>query len=70
MRKIKEKDYELKYRSRKCKVCGKEFIPAAQHVYKDRRAPYPLVCSWSCVCESERLKKKTQKRGGRKWITK
>lgn len=66
----KEKNYELKFRERTCKVCGKSFIPAPLHAYKDRRHPYSLVCSWSCVCESERLKKKTQKRGGRKWITK
>lgn len=69
MRKIKEKDYELKYRARKCPVCGKEFIPAAQHVYKDRRTPYKIVCSWGCVCASERLKNKNKKRNGRKWIT-
>ena len=67
---MKEINYELKFRERVCKVCGKSFIPAAQHAYKDRRSPYQLVCSWSCVCESERLKKKSQKRGGRKWITK
>ncbi len=66
----KEINIEQKFRERTCKVCGQRFIPAAQHVYKDRRHPYPLVCSWSCVCESERLKKETQKRGGRRWITK
>lgn len=69
MRKIKEKNYELKYRARKCPVCDKEFIPAAEHAYKDRRHPYKLVCSWHCVCESERLKKKTQKRKGSRWLT-
>ncbi len=41
---------------RQCNVCGKKFIPAPQHVYRDRRVNHPMVCSWSCVCESERLK--------------
>lgn len=41
-----------------CPVCGKDFIPAALHVYKDKRAPYKKVCSWSCVRRSEQMKKK------------
>lgn len=39
-------------------VCEKMFFPAAQHVYRDRRSPYKRVCSWGCVCTSERLKEK------------
>lgn len=40
----------------KCPVCGKMFFPAALHVYRDKRSPYKRVCSWGCVCKSERLK--------------
>lgn len=39
-----------------CPVCGKVFIPAVQHIYRDKRTPYKRVCSWGCVCKSERLK--------------
>lgn len=43
-----------------CPVCGKTFIPAPLHVYRDARfdksVKHALVCSWRCVCESERLK--------------
>jgi hypothetical protein len=70
MKKLKERNYELSYRARICPVCGKEFIPAAMHVYKDRRPNHRFVCSWSCVCESERLKEANRKRAGKEWITK
>lgn len=40
---------------RVCPVCGKLFFLVPEHVYKDRRAPYKKVCSWGCVCKSERL---------------
>lgn len=39
-----------------CPVCGKTFIAAPQHAYKDKRHQTKKVCSWHCVCESERLK--------------
>lgn len=39
-----------------CPVCGKTFVPAAQHVYMDKRSRGKKVCSWHCVCESQRLK--------------
>ena len=39
-----------------CPVCGKVFIPAAQHIYRDKGATKRRVCSWGCVCASERLK--------------
>ena len=45
----------------KCPVCEKMFIPATLHAYKDRRSPYRRVCSWHCVCESERLKEAGKK---------
>lgn len=39
-----------------CPVCGKAFIPAAQHIYHDMGATRKRVCSWGCICASERLK--------------
>lgn len=39
----------------KCPVCGKQFIPTSQHVYKDKRKGHKNVCSWTCVLQSERL---------------
>lgn len=53
MRKVKIRENIV---IKKCRVCGKNFVPAPQHVYRDRRAPYLMVCSWSCVCQSQRLK--------------
>lgn len=50
---------ELELWEKTCSVCGKTFIAAPQHVYRDARYinnHHPLVCSWKCVCESERLK--------------
>lgn len=30
---------------KKCRKCGKKFIAAPEHVYRDRRSWY---CSWTC----------------------
>lgn len=38
-----------------CPVCGKNFIPAGLHMYKDARNHNP-VCSWTCMLKSERIK--------------
>ena len=57
-------------REYKCPVCGKHYIPAPQHAYKDRRSPYHRVCSWKCVIESERLKETSAKAKGSRWINK
>ena len=46
----------------KCPVCGKSFIPYPEHVYKDKRNSGKRVCSWSCVCKSERLKEEAAER--------
>ena len=64
-----EKNEEIKYRDVKCPICGKNFIPAPLHVYRDRRNS-KRVCSWTCVCKSERLKMANQKGTERKSITK
>ena len=37
-----------------CPVCGKNFVPAGLHMYKDARSR-TLVCSWSCMLKSERM---------------
>lgn len=44
---------------RKCPVCGKSFFAYPEHVYKDKRTKR-LVCSWGCVCKSERLKEEAK----------
>lgn len=38
-----------------CPICGKNFIPAGLHQFKDARTRN-LVCSWPCELKSERLK--------------
>ena len=42
-----------------CPVCGKEFVPAPWHVYKDKRkgGNRKFVCSYGCMRKSEREKK-------------
>lgn len=39
---------------RKCSICGKEFIPAAMHMYKtkNRRGLTELQCSYTCYREA------------------
>lgn len=40
-----------------CPVCGKGFVPAAEHVYRtDDGKP---VCSWHCLCDYRRRRSKT-----------
>ncbi len=39
-----------------CPVCKKNFVPAAQHVYRDKHRKY-LVCSYTCMLESRRSKR-------------
>ena len=38
-----------------CPICGKNFIPAGLHQYRDARNGN-LVCTWPCQLESERMK--------------
>lgn len=38
-----------------CPICGKNFIPAGLHQYRDART-HNLVCTYPCQLESERLK--------------
>lgn len=54
-RQVKERNFVCLTEST-CPVCGKIFIAAPEHVYRDQRNKKRKVCSWHCVCESERLR--------------
>ena len=42
-----------------CPICGKAFIKAPCHVFYDRRSyNKKAVCSWKCVCISERTERR------------
>jgi hypothetical protein len=67
--------YEEDYSSlvgRICPVCGKEFFPTPEHVYKIYffRKGYVLTCSYSChrkiKAVSERLKEEAKQEDKRK----
>ena len=45
------------FREMICPICGKSFIPGAQHIYKSE-IDGKLVCTWSCMLESEKKNKK------------
>lgn len=49
-----------------CHGCGKLFVPAPQHVYKEDDL---LVCTWSCLCDLRRRKERTRKNRGRSDIS-
>lgn len=40
-----------------CPICGKSFVPGAEHIYKSD-IDGKLVCSWTCMLKSERENKK------------
>ena len=46
-----------------CPVCGKQFVPAAQHVY---RVNDNLVCSWGCQRKVEKEQEERKKLRARK----
>ncbi len=43
----------------KCPVCGKNFIPAAEHIYNDGES---AVCSYHCGLAAERKKEAERER--------
>lgn len=47
-----------RWQMRSCPVCGKEFLPAPQHVYKVdiKRGDIRYVCSYHCVRAHEKEK--------------
>lgn len=49
-----------------CPVCGKEFYPVQLHSYKDKRNKTLLVCTYTCMRESERIHEAGKKKPGRK----
>ena len=38
-----------------CPICGKKFIPASLHAWKDERDRSRLVCTYSCYPVSEKM---------------
>lgn len=63
-----KKKYESDLRSAWCPICGKEFFPTPEHVYRDGRLKYARpVCSYHCALESERqaAEKKRRYKGAR-----
>lgn len=42
----------------RCPMCGKRFIPAPQHIYKENRKIY---CSWTCFNHRNDHKKTAKK---------
>ena len=40
----------------KCPVCGKLFLPAAEHVYKKEGYRGGLVCTYSCMRKDQKAK--------------
>ena len=47
-----------------CPVCGKKFIPAPLHRYKNRRSK--LVCSYECVLKDQQTVKRSHRSIGAK----
>lgn len=48
-----------------CAICGKVFIPAVEHIYKEtRRGETNWLCSWSC---QNRFNEKHPKAKGGRW---
>lgn len=47
-----------------CPICGKEYVPAPEHVYHvpARKA---RVCSYKCMLEAEKRHEATKKKPGR-----
>lgn len=48
----------------KCRKCGKKFIPAVEHVYRDYRGFY---CSWTCYNHKDDGKAKAKNRRVELW---
>ena len=50
------------FKSVKCPICGKSFVPAPYHVYKMFiKGSYRYLCSWSCYRKAEREKENKKK---------
>lgn len=38
-----------------CEQCGKVFIPAVEHIYKDLyKGKVVMYCGWNCTCKFRR----------------
>ena len=51
----KRKDPFPEFNRKKCRRCGKMFIPGAEHIYKTKRYKNTTLyyCSWTCYIHSE-----------------
>lgn len=49
---------KTKFKLIKCPVCGNDFIPSGQHIYRTERKSGKLVCSYKCRTEYEKLNPK------------
>lgn len=63
---MKSEQWGVWVKLERCPVCGKEFVPAPLHAYKDQRArTKKLVCSYTCMRKSERMEEYRQKKKGK-----
>lgn len=57
-------DFKAEFLTENCPICGKEFHPAPQHVFKDPQEN-KLICTYSCYLRAMRLhhaRQRAQKR--------
>ena len=45
----------------KCPICGKMYIPAPEHVYRNYNGK-KMVCSYACSCQSRKEQPEYHKR--------
>ena len=57
------KDYDYKFVMKKCPICGKDFHPAPQHIYKI--SGNKVVCSYTCMRAWEKKNLPIRRRGKR-----
>lgn len=51
---MKKNDPFPEFNRKKCKRCGKIFIPGAEHIYKSNKSNRTIYyCSWTCYLHSE-----------------
>ena len=52
------------FREINCELCGKKFIPAVEHIFKETRKGKPIwFCGYNCQCNYDRENPRTK--GGR-----
>ncbi len=54
---------EYQFKELFCEACGKKFIPAVEHVYKDIYKGHTIYyCGWNCTCPFRRKNKEIGKK--------